>query len=56
MVTESGKLFDPLETPLSIFLVQVVIILVFSRAIGKLLFYIKQPMVIGEIIAGIILG
>ncbi len=39
-----------------VFLISLSIILFFARAIGELLRLIKQPIVIGEIIAGIILG
>jgi Kef-type K+ transport system membrane component KefB len=38
------------------FLMQVLIILIFVRIMGKLLGYIHQPPVIGEILAGIIVG
>jgi len=47
---------DPPSNPLPCFLVQVFITLIITRALGKLLAYIKQPRVIGEIIGGIVLG
>jgi Kef-type K+ transport system membrane component KefB len=43
---------NPVEDALALFLIQVVIILVLVRALGKVLAMIKQPMVVGEIIAG----
>ena len=42
--------------PLSLFLVQILIILVLVRILAKLLGRLRQPPVIGEIIAGILLG
>ena len=42
--------------PLSLFLIQIVIILVLVRILAKLLGRLRQPPVIGEIIAGILLG
>ncbi len=45
-----------LEHPLTLFLIQVVVILLVSRVFGWLCRKIHQPSVIGEIIAGIILG
>ncbi|MEG8948128.1 cation:proton antiporter domain-containing protein [Rosettibacter firmus] len=41
---------------ITIFLVSISIILLFARGFGELLRLIKQPIVIGEIIAGIFLG
>lgn len=41
---------------ITIFLLSISIILFFARGFGELLRYIKQPIVIGEIIAGIVLG
>ncbi|MDQ7818360.1 MAG: cation:proton antiporter [Melioribacteraceae bacterium] len=43
-------------TDITIFLLSLSIILFFARGFGELLRYLKQPIVIGEIIAGIILG
>lgn len=45
-----------MSEPLTQFLVQVVVILVLVRLLAKLLHRIRQPMVIGEIIAGVLLG
>ena len=44
------------DDALSLFLVQIVIILVLVRILAKLLGRLRQPPVIGEIIAGILLG
>ena len=41
---------------LGMFLVQAIIVLVLTRILGRLLKFAKQPSVIGQIIAGIILG
>lgn len=43
-------------TDITIFLLSISVILFFARGFGELLRYLKQPIVIGEIIAGIILG
>jgi Kef-type K+ transport system membrane component KefB len=45
-----------LRNPLSILLLQLVIIIVASRFVGRLFRRIGQPPVLGEIVAGIILG
>src|SRR5438552_2545451 len=42
--------------PLSLLLIQVVIILALSRLIGSIVSTIGQPRVIGEMIAGLVLG
>mmetsp|Transcript_8096 Transcript_8096/g.17328 ORF Transcript_8096/g.17328 Transcript_8096/m.17328 type:complete len:514 (+) Transcript_8096:192-1733(+) len=47
---------DPLASPLLIFITQLCITLLLTRILGKVLSYVRQPPVIGEIIAGIILG
>ena len=44
------------DDPLSLFLIQIIIILVLVRILAKLLGRLRQPPVIGEIIAGIMLG
>lgn len=44
------------STDIVIFLLSIGVILFFSRAIGELFRYFNQPIIIGEIIAGIILG
>ena len=45
-----------LRSALSILLLQLVVIVVMSRLVGKLFLSIGQPRVMGEIVAGIILG
>ncbi|CAF1317549.1 unnamed protein product [Rotaria magnacalcarata] len=47
---------DPRGSPLATFLMQVFISLVVSKILAKLLSFIRQPQVIGQIIAGIIFG
>jgi len=47
---------DPHTLPLATFLMQVFITLVVCKILAKLLSYIRQPQVIGQIIAGIIFG
>ena len=47
---------DPRTIPLATFLMQVFITLVVCKILAKLLSYIRQPQVIGQIIAGIIFG
>jgi Kef-type K+ transport system membrane component KefB len=44
------------SSPLGILLVQIIIIVIFSRILGLSIGKLGQPIVIGEIIAGIILG
>lgn len=46
---------DPSD-PLPLFLVQVFITLIMTRVFGKLCRYIHEPVVVGEIIAGIVIG
>jgi Kef-type K+ transport system membrane component KefB len=48
-----GPVFN---SPVSLFLVQVIFILVLSRLLGFAIKWIKEPLVIAEIIAGIIIG
>jgi Kef-type K+ transport system membrane component KefB len=45
-----------LSDPLSVLLLQIIVIIVFARLVGYLFKKIRQPAVIGEIVAGIILG
>lgn len=45
-----------LHNPLSLFLVQAVLIIVCARGLGLVVRWFKQPMVIAEILAGIALG
>jgi Kef-type K+ transport system membrane component KefB len=47
---------NPHETPLAMFLLQVFITLIVCKILGKLLSFVRQPQVIGQIIAGIIFG
>jgi Kef-type K+ transport system membrane component KefB len=50
------SLADNLAHPLSLLLLQITVIVLFSRLFGLIFSKIGQPTVIGEIIAGIILG
>ena len=45
-----------IKHPLSLLLLQILVILTVSRIFGLLLTWIGQPSVVGEIIAGIVLG
>jgi Kef-type K+ transport system membrane component KefB len=47
---------NPHESAIATFLMQVFITLVTCKIFAKLLSYIRQPQVIGQIIAGIIFG
>lgn len=47
---------DPRTLPVSTFLMQVFITLIVCKVLAKLLSYIRQPQVIGQIIAGILFG
>jgi Kef-type K+ transport system membrane component KefB len=47
---------DPRTDSLATFLMQVFITLVVCKILAKLLSFIRQPQVIGQIIAGIIFG
>lgn len=51
-----AQLFENTKHPMALLLLQVSVILVVSRIFGLLTRFIKQPSVIGEIIAGIVLG
>jgi K+:H+ antiporter len=51
-----GRLRDNLATPLPLLLLQIVVILVAARLMGGLVRRWGQPAVIGEMIAGILLG
>ena len=54
---DPGRNFrDNLKNPLSILLLQLVVIIFAARAVGKLFQKIGQPRVLGEIVAGIVLG
>jgi len=57
----NGRTLDLLKTidvrhSLSILILQILVIVIFSRVLGRLMSLIGQPTVIGEIIAGIMLG
>ncbi|KAM9953701.1 hypothetical protein ACTFIR_008792 [Dictyostelium discoideum] len=47
---------NPLTDPVCLFIVQVLLIVIISRALGYLLNFVKQPPVISEVITGILLG
>jgi Kef-type K+ transport system membrane component KefB len=49
-------LFENLEHPLSLLLIQIVLIVLSSKLLASLVSKIGQPVVIGEIIAGMLLG
>ena len=49
-------LCDSLQHPLAILLAQIVTIIIAARIMGWICIKIKQPVVIGEMLAGIILG
>lgn len=51
-----GTLVDNVQSPLSILLLQVIIIVAAARLLGSLFHKIGQPPVIGEMVAGILLG
>ena len=51
-----SALSDNLQHPLSILLLQVILIVVIARVVGRLFLRMGQPAVIGEMVAGIILG
>ncbi|KAJ3087039.1 K(+)/H(+) antiporter, partial [Quaeritorhiza haematococci] len=48
--------YNPLSDPLTLFIVQLLIIVILSRIIGRLLVYLHQPRVVAEVLVGIILG
>ncbi|MDH6358571.1 cation:proton antiporter [Parabacteroides sp. PF5-9] len=49
-------LLEHIESPIGILLLQIIVILIFCRIFGWLFMKIGQPTVLGEILAGIILG
>ncbi len=55
-VRPRSLLEDPREDLLAAFLLQVFVTLVLCKILGKILSFIHQPAVIGQILAGIILG
>jgi Kef-type K+ transport system membrane component KefB len=52
----AGTLESGLQNPLSRLLLQVIVIMVAARLVGMLFVKMKQPPVIGEMLAGILLG
>jgi Kef-type K+ transport system membrane component KefB len=52
----AGTLFENLRHPLALLLLQILVIVASARALGSLFAKIRQPPVIGEMIAGILLG
>lgn len=54
--TVSEQFFHNIKSPLSLFLLQIIIILLVSKLFGIIVSKIGQPSVVGEIIAGIFLG
>jgi Kef-type K+ transport system membrane component KefB len=51
-----GSLLENLRHPLSLLLLQVIVIVVAARSVGAVFRWIHQPPVIGEMVAGILLG
>ena len=54
--TKRSVFKDPREDLLAVFLLQVFVTLILCKILAKILSFIHQPAVIGQIIAGIILG
>jgi Kef-type K+ transport system membrane component KefB len=54
--TPAGVLWDNFRSPLSILLTQIVVILIMAGLFRRLFRSIRQPPVMGEMIAGIVLG
>src|SRR5262245_60302945 len=52
----AASLRENLQGPLTILLLQVIVIVIAARALGALFLKIHQPSVIGEMVAGILLG
>jgi Kef-type K+ transport system membrane component KefB len=50
------SVFQNLEHPLSLLLIQIIVIVISSKLLASLMSKIGQPVVIGEVIAGILLG
>ena len=53
---DTNIITNPVKDILSLFLTQVILILVICRLVAKVLAKLRQPPVIGEILAGVILG
>src|SRR5687767_10981240 len=54
--SESGFMHDVLTQPLALLMVQAVVVIAVSRALGLVARRFGQPMVIAEVSAGIVLG
>ena len=52
----SGAWLAPLQTPFARFMLQLLIVLACAKAAGLLMRFVGQPAVIGEMLAGILLG
>ena len=55
-VSFTGVLWENFRTPLSILLTQIIVILVFAGLFRRLFRWMAQPPVMGEMVAGIVLG
>lgn len=51
-----GNLVEKLQQPLSLLLLQIIVIITIARALGMLFTVMGQPAVIGEMVGGILLG
>jgi Kef-type K+ transport system membrane component KefB len=51
-----GELLHNLGQPMGVLILQIIIIVIFARLFGLLFHRFRQPVVIGEVIAGIVLG
>lgn len=57
LLTRIGKVLrENLRSPLSLLLLQVIVIIIIAKLFGSLFLKIGQPAVIGEMVAGILLG
>lgn len=54
--SEWAQWLHTLQHPLSLLLLQIIVIVLVARLFGRLARFVKQPAVVGEIIAGICLG
>jgi Kef-type K+ transport system membrane component KefB len=54
--TFRGVLWENFRTPLSILLTQIIVILIFAGLFRRVFRWMKQPPVMGEMVAGIVLG
>jgi Kef-type K+ transport system membrane component KefB len=52
----TGALWDNFRAPLSVLLTQLIVILTMARLFGRVFRWIGQPPVMGEMVAGIVLG